>query len=64
MEFKGIENKQNFKCNNCGKKLEKGDNIHFMSKPQFIGDGEDFSTDDEEVEPVCEECHNKMFGED
>ena len=64
MKFEDIESKQSFECSRCGKKIEKGDNIHFIGKPQLIGFDEDSSTDDEEIEPVCEECHNKMFSED
>jgi 5-methylcytosine-specific restriction endonuclease McrA len=66
MKFEDIKNKQDYECSECKKKLKKEDNIHFIGKPKLIGfdSEEDFSMDDEEIEVVCEECHNKMFGED
>ena len=65
MKLEDIEKKEEFECSSCGKKLKKGENIHFMSQPQLIGFGEDSDEEeDEEVKAVCEECHNKAFGED
>lgn len=51
---------QAFSCKGCGKRICFGAHrIHFCSPPEQLTENSF-----ENIEPLCEECHNLMFGED
>jgi len=64
-QIQDLKKGQIFNCSECGKKLLfPDDGIHFMGvSVDFIG----FDEGDEgvkELNPVCESCHNEVFGSD
>lgn len=68
MKFEDIEKiklGQAFQCKGCHKRLAQGiDKIHWMSEPVVTGPGIELEAFPNDHYPVCEECHNRMFGED
>ena len=68
MKFEDIEKLEKgteLICCICQRKLiYDQDEIHFMNKPVIFDGSNRCDAFEEDVFPVCDTCHNKMFGKD